>query len=75
LSIEQVMAFVRRVSAPVLMLMAAESPFAERTLYREALTWFRNLEVVTLPGRHHLHLEGAEGEIAEHVLRFLLHSA
>lgn len=67
---EQVMAFAQRVTAPVLMIMAEESPFAGRTLYREAATWFADLEVVTLPGRHHLHLEGAEGEIASRMLRF-----
>lgn len=70
LTVEQVMAFARRVAAPVLMIMAEQSPFAGRALYREAATWFSNIEIVTLPGRHHLHLEGAEGEIASRMLRF-----
>jgi len=69
-TIEQVMAFARRVSAPVLMIMAEQSPFAGRALFREAVTWFADIESVTLPGRHHLHLEGAEGEIARRMLRF-----
>ncbi|HEX5419878.1 MAG TPA: alpha/beta hydrolase, partial [Gammaproteobacteria bacterium] len=69
-TIEQVMAFVQGIRAPVLMVLAEQSPFAGRPLYREAMTWFGDLEVVTLPGRHHLHLEGAEGEIAARILRF-----
>ncbi|HEU4618463.1 MAG TPA: alpha/beta hydrolase [Gammaproteobacteria bacterium] len=69
-TIDQVMAFARRVSAPVLMIMAQQSPFAGRALFREAATWFADIETVTLPGRHHLHLEGAEGEIARRMLRF-----
>ncbi len=67
---EQVMAFVRRISAPVLMVLAEQSPFADLPLYREALTWFGDIEAVRLPGRHHLHLEGAEDEIAARVRRF-----
>ncbi len=68
---EQIMAFVQRISAPVLMILAEHSPFAELPLYREALTWFREIETVRLPGRHHLHLEGAQDEIAARVRRFL----
>jgi hypothetical protein len=69
-TIEQVMAFVQGIRAPVLMVLAEQSPFSGRSLYREALTWFANLEVVTLPGRHHLHLEGAEKDIAARILGF-----
>jgi pimeloyl-ACP methyl ester carboxylesterase len=74
-TVDQVMAFARRVSAPVLMIMAEQSPFAGRSLYREAVTWFADIEVVTLPGRHHLHLEGAEREIASRMLRFFARTA
>jgi pimeloyl-ACP methyl ester carboxylesterase len=69
-TVEQVMAFARRISAPVLMIMAEQSPFAGRALYREAVTWFSDIQALTLPGRHHLHLEGAEREIASRMLRF-----
>jgi len=71
LTAEQTRAFVRRVAAPVLLLFATESPFAGRPLYREAVSWFANIEVAELPGGHHLHLEGAEGAIAARILTFL----
>jgi pimeloyl-ACP methyl ester carboxylesterase len=65
------LAFVRRVTAPVLLVFAAESPFSSRPLYREAKALFARAEHVQLPGGHHFHLEGAEREIAAHVRRFL----
>jgi pimeloyl-ACP methyl ester carboxylesterase len=67
---EQVRAFFGAVQAPVLMLLAEKSPFGHTDLYREMIAAFPHIEVVTLPGGHHLHLEGAEVEIAERVRRF-----
>jgi len=66
-----VLAFVRRVAAPVLLFMPDESPFKNLDLYRVALPAFANLEIVHLPGRHHLHLEGAAERIAAEMRRFL----
>jgi pimeloyl-ACP methyl ester carboxylesterase len=68
---EQVRAFVERVEAPVLMVLAEESPFGGTELYREMIAAFEEIETVLLPGAHHLHLEGAEAEIATLVRRFL----
>jgi pimeloyl-ACP methyl ester carboxylesterase len=68
---EHVRAFVRRVSAPVLLVFAADSPFSGRPLYRETVKLFPRAELVELPGRHHLHLEGAEREVADRVSAFL----
>jgi pimeloyl-ACP methyl ester carboxylesterase len=68
---EQVRAFARRVTAPVLLLFAAESPFAGRALYLEMPQLFANIEIERLAGGHHFHLEGAEAEIAERIRRFL----
>ncbi|HVS22151.1 MAG TPA: alpha/beta hydrolase [Gammaproteobacteria bacterium] len=68
---EQVRAFVARVEAPVLMVLAQESPFGGTELYREMIAAFEEIETVLLPGAHHLHLEGAEAEIAALVRRFL----
>lgn len=67
---DQVRAFVRRVGAPVLMFRAAESPFNGQREYDEIVPLFRSLEVVRLAGGHHLHLEGAEREIAARVRAF-----
>jgi pimeloyl-ACP methyl ester carboxylesterase len=67
---EQVRAFIGAVQAPVLMLLAERSPFGGTDLYKEMIAAFANIEVVRLPGGHHLHLEGAEGEIAARVRSF-----
>jgi hypothetical protein len=55
----------------VLLLLATDSPFAGWPLYREVAQMFANIAIERVPGRHHLHLEGAEDAIAERVLRFL----
>ena len=68
---EHVRAFARRVTAPVLLLFAAESPFADRPLYREMPSLFADIEVERVPGGHHCHLEGAEAMLAERIRRFL----
>jgi pimeloyl-ACP methyl ester carboxylesterase len=68
---EHARAFARRVAAPVLLLFAEQSPFVDRSLYRELPTLFANVEVGRLPGGHHFHLEGAEAPIADRVRRFL----
>jgi pimeloyl-ACP methyl ester carboxylesterase len=68
---EQVRAFVERVEAPTLMVLAEESPFGGTDLYREMIAAFAEIETVALPGAHHLHLEGAQAEIAALVRRFL----
>ncbi len=68
---DHVRAFARRVTAPVLVLFATQSPFADRPLFREMATLFANVEVDRVPGGHHFHLEGSEGAIAERILRFL----
>jgi pimeloyl-ACP methyl ester carboxylesterase len=68
---EHVRAFVARVEAPVLMVLAEESPFGGTELYQEMIATFEEIETVVLAGAHHLHLEGAQGEIAALVRRFL----
>ena len=68
---EHVRAFARRVTAPVLLLFAAESPFADRPLYREMPSLFANIEIERVPGGHHCHLEGSEDVIAERIRAFL----
>lgn len=68
---EHVRAFVRAVRAPVLLVLADEGPFGHTPLYEEMLPEFAALELVRLPGGHHLHLEGAETEIAARIRAFL----
>jgi pimeloyl-ACP methyl ester carboxylesterase len=59
------------VTAPVLLLFAEKSPFADRPLFREMPKWFSNIEVDRVAGGHHFHLEGSEGAIAARIRRFL----
>lgn len=68
---DQVRAFARRVTAPVLLLFAAHSPFVDRPLYREFPSLFADIEVGRVPGGHHCHLEGSEGAVAERIEAFL----
>jgi pimeloyl-ACP methyl ester carboxylesterase len=71
LTAEHARAFARRVTAPVLLLLATESPFADRPLYRELPSLLPNVEVDRVVGGHHCHLEGGERAIAERIRRFL----
>ena len=71
LTAEHARAFARRVTAPVLLLLATESPFADRPLYRELPSLIPNIEVDRVAGRHHFHLEGSERSIAERIRSFL----
>jgi pimeloyl-ACP methyl ester carboxylesterase len=71
LTAEHARAFARRVTAPVLLLLATESPFADRPLYRELPALIPNIEIDRARGGHHCHLEGSERAIAERIQRFL----
>lgn len=68
---ELVRAFVERVSARTLCIMAEQSPFADLALYTETLQRFARLELRRVAGRHHFHLEGAAAAIAAELNRFL----
>ena len=71
LTADHVRAFVGRVRSPVLMVLADDGPFGRLALYAEMIPLFADIEVVRLPGGHHLHLEGAAAEIAGRVSAFL----
>jgi pimeloyl-ACP methyl ester carboxylesterase len=67
---EELIAFLQRVEAPTLCLMAEDSPFADRPGYRELLEIIRGIDIRRLPGRHHFHLEAAAAAIAASVTAF-----
>jgi pimeloyl-ACP methyl ester carboxylesterase len=71
LTVEHAAAFVARVHAPALMILAEQSPFRNWTIYEDMAARFARLERVRLPGGHHMHLEGAEHEIAGRIRAFL----
>jgi len=64
-------AFLRRITAPTICILAEESPFADMAVYREMLNLIDGIEIQRLPGRHHFHLEGAAAAIAARLLRFI----
>lgn len=70
LTVEHVRAFVAKVTAPVLMLLAEQSPFGYSAVYQEMISRFAQIDVVRLPGGHHFHLEGAQGVIADRIRPF-----
>ncbi len=71
LTLDHVRAFVRSVKAPVLMVLADDSPFARLPIYPQMIELFADIEVVHLPGGHHLHLENAADEIGARIRVFL----
>jgi pimeloyl-ACP methyl ester carboxylesterase len=70
LTADQIGAFVAAVRAPVLMILAEDSPFRGWPIYEEMVGRFAAIEVARLPGSHHFHLEGTEAEIAIRIRRF-----
>jgi pimeloyl-ACP methyl ester carboxylesterase len=70
LTAEHARSFLRRIEAPALMFIAAESPIAHRSPFVDLLPDFPKLEIEHLEGGHHLHLEGAEARIAAATLEF-----
>jgi pimeloyl-ACP methyl ester carboxylesterase len=70
LTAEHVRSFLRRIEAPALMFLAAESPIAHRSPFVDLLPAFPKLKIEHLQGGHHLHLEGAEARIAAAAVEF-----
>lgn len=63
--------FLERIEVPAICVFAEDSPFAELELYQTMLRLIRGIELHHLPGRHHLHLEGAAPAIAGLLNRFI----
>jgi len=68
---ELLSAFVNRVTASAICVLAEDSPFGDLDLYRDMLGLIDGIETHRIAGRHHFHLEGAAEEIAAHLIRFL----
>ncbi|MCO6010817.1 alpha/beta hydrolase [Actinoallomurus purpureus] len=66
---EQILAFLRNISAPTL-LMTAERTALTEDRYRARIESVPRLEHVTLPGGHHLHMENADA-VAKVIRGFL----
>lgn len=66
---DQVLAFLRNITAPALLVRAERTALVE-SYYPERINSVPKLREVTLPGGHHLHMENAEA-VAEVVRTFL----
>jgi pimeloyl-ACP methyl ester carboxylesterase len=71
LTAELARAFLAAIEAPTLMFLAEESPFANRSSFSSMLQHVSRLEVCRLAGRHHLHMEGKQSDIAQRLMAFL----
>lgn len=69
----QVHAFLSRISCPVLIVRGLDGYPLEGDWIRQQVACFSNVEVVSLPGGHHVHLDDAAA-VAPHVLAHLSRS-
>lgn len=67
---EHVLAFLRRITAPTLVIKASDGHAFDPELIRTRVEAIAQAAVVELPGHHHLHLDGPQGVAAE-LQRFL----
>jgi len=70
---EQVLAFLRKVEAPTVLGMASEGLLQAQPQTKERICAFSSIDVVELPGAHHLHLDDPQ-PVAQVVNRFLINS-
>ena len=68
---EQVLAFLRKVEAPTVLGMASEGLLHTQPQTKERIRAFSNIDIVKLPGAHHLHLDDPQ-PVAQAVNRFLI---
>jgi pimeloyl-ACP methyl ester carboxylesterase len=63
--------FHSAISAQVMLIQAEDSPFNSGSTNDESFSWVASLELLTMPGSHHLHMEDQAQQVAEKVQRFL----
>lgn len=63
---DQVLAFMRRITCPTLLIRAEDGWDYDANTMRARMECVADLKLVELPGRHHLHLD-SPGAVAEHV--------
>ena len=62
--------FLKRIAAPVLLIIAEAGILRRRPYFRSRMKLIRHLKTVWLPGNHHLHLDTPE-PVAEVILEFI----
>jgi pimeloyl-ACP methyl ester carboxylesterase len=61
--------FHSAISAQVMLIMAEDSPF-KGSQDDESFSWVSSLQLLSMPGSHHLHMEDQAQQVAENVQRF-----
>ena len=69
---EQYQSFLTSISSPMLLIQAENSLFSEYHGQPEVMEWVPHLEVVSMQGSHHLHLEDQAQQVAEKAQQFFL---
>lgn len=71
LSKDHLESFLTAIRARVMMIQAEGSAFSPDKHHAEAFDWLPHMEIVKMPGSHHLHLEEGAEAVAEKVQAFL----
>jgi pimeloyl-ACP methyl ester carboxylesterase len=70
---EQALSFMQKVEAPTVLSMASEGLLQGQLQTKERIRAYPNIDVVVLPGAHHLHLDDPQ-PVAQIVNRFLVNT-
>ena len=62
--------FHRAIKADVLLILAEDSPFTSASNNEQILSWIENLQLETLQGSHHLHMEEQAPKVAQLIQKF-----
>ena len=68
---EQVLAFLKKIEAPTLLVRASQGNLWKRPYMQERYDSIQNLTLADVKGPHHVHMENSE-QVARHVRPFLL---
>jgi pimeloyl-ACP methyl ester carboxylesterase len=72
LAVEDLEDFHRAISAQVMLIQAQDSPFNSGSMDDESFSWVSSLELISMPGSHHLHMEDQAQQVAEKVQNLFL---
>ena len=64
LSKDHLHSFLSAINGRVLLIQAENSVFSPSDKQSEAFEWIPHMEIVKMPGSHHLHLEGQAEQVA-----------
>ena len=69
---EQCQSFFTSITSPIMLIRAESGVFAEHPVRSELIEWVPHIEIVSMQGSHHLHLEEQAQQVAEKAQQFFL---